>query len=58
VVPHIGYHKAAELAKLMKDKKIDILEANSILKLISDEKLKSVLQSGNLLKQGFSLDDL
>lgn len=58
LVPHIGYHKAAELAKLMKDRKIDIFEANSILKLIGDEKLKSILQSGNLLKQGFSLDDL
>ena len=58
LVPHIGYHKAAELAKLMKEKKIDILEANSILKLIDAEKLKSILQPGNLLKQGFSLDDL
>ena len=26
--PHIGYHKAAELAQLMKDKKINIFEAN------------------------------
>lgn len=58
LVPQIGYHKAAELAKLMKEKKIDIFEANSMLKLIGDEKLKSILQSGNLLKQGFSLDDL
>jgi hypothetical protein len=54
----MGYHKAAELAKLMKEKKIDVYEANSILNLIGDEKLKSVLQPGNLLKQGFSLDDL
>jgi aspartate ammonia-lyase len=58
LIPHIGYHKAAEMAKLMKEKKIDIFEANSTLNLIDSEKLKSILQPGNLLKQGFSLDDL
>jgi aspartate ammonia-lyase len=56
--PYIGYHKAAELARLMKDKKIDIFEANSILKLIDEAKLKTILEPGNLLKLGFSLDDL
>ncbi len=56
--PHIGYHKAAELAKLMKDKKIDIFEANSILKLIDETKLRSILEPGNLLKLGFSIDDI
>jgi aspartate ammonia-lyase len=56
--PHIGYHKAAELAELMKDKKINIFEANSILKLIDETKLKTILEPGNLLKLGFSLEDL
>ena len=56
--PYIGYHKAAELAKLMKDKRIDIFEANNILKLIDETKLRSILEPGNLLKLGFSLDDL
>jgi aspartate ammonia-lyase len=56
--PHIGYYKAAELASIMKEKKINILEANIILKLIDQEKLKSILEPGNLLKLGFSLDDL
>jgi aspartate ammonia-lyase len=56
--PYIGYHKAAELAGLMKDKKINIFEANRILKLIDDQKLKTILEPGNLLKSGFSLDDL
>jgi len=56
--PHIGYHKAAELAQLMKEKKIDIFEANSILKTVDDTKLKTILRPGNLLKLGFSLDDL
>ena len=56
--PHIGYHKAAEIALLMKQKSIDIFAANEILKLIDDSKLKTILQPGNLLKLGFSLDDL
>jgi aspartate ammonia-lyase len=56
--PHMGYHKAAELAAIMKEKKINIFEANDILKMIDDTKLKSILEPGNLLKLGFSLDDL
>jgi aspartate ammonia-lyase len=58
LIPHIGYHKAAEIASLMKDKKINIFEANSELNIFDDTKLKTILQSGNLLKLGFSLDDL
>lgn len=58
LVPHIGYNKAADLAKLMKEKRIDIFEANSLLRSIDSEKLKVILQPGNLLKLGFSLDDL
>jgi aspartate ammonia-lyase len=56
--PHIGYHKAAEIALLMKEKKISIFEANDILKVIDDTKLRTILQPGNLLKLGFSLDEL
>ena len=56
--PHIGYHKAGDLAKLMKEKKINIFEANIILKYLDESKLKTILQPGNLLKLGFSLDDL
>jgi aspartate ammonia-lyase len=58
LIPQIGYHKASELAKLMKEKKIDIFEANSALKLIDNKKLEQILLPGNLLKLGFSLDDL
>ena len=56
--PQIGYHKAAELALLMKEKNIDIFEANHILNVIDDSKLKTILQPSNLLKLGFSLEDL
>jgi aspartate ammonia-lyase len=58
LTPHIGYHKASELAILMKEKKTDIFEANRILNAIDEAKLKTILQPGNLLKLGFSLDDL
>ena len=56
--PHIGYHKAAEISLLMKEKKINIFEANNILEVLDDSKLRTILQPGNLLKLGFSLDDL
>lgn len=58
LIPHIGYHKAGELAKVMKENKIDIFEANNTLKVLDDSKLRTILQPGNLLKMGFSLDDL
>jgi aspartate ammonia-lyase len=56
--PHIGYHKAAELALIMKEKEIDIFEANNIMKVIPEAKLRTILQPGNLLKLGFSLEDI
>jgi hypothetical protein len=42
----------------MKQKKYDVFEANLILKIIDEAKLKEILQPGNLLKLGFSLEDL
>lgn len=56
--PHIGYHKAAEIALIMKEKEIDIFEANNIMKVIPEAKLRTILQPGNLLKLGFSLEDI
>ncbi len=56
--PHVGYHKASEIALLMKEKNMDIFQANKVLKIIGEERLKTILQSGNLMKLGFSLDDL
>ena len=58
LVAYIGYHKAAELAGIMKEKKLNIFEANSILQVTDEEKLNIILTPGNLLKLGFSLDDL
>jgi aspartate ammonia-lyase len=58
LIPHIGYHKASEIALMMKEKAIDIFEANKIMKTLPESKLETILQPGNLLKLGFSLDDI
>lgn len=56
--PFIGYHKSAELAKLMRLKKINIFDANKELNLLDDNKLNELLKPQNLLKTGFSLNDI
>ncbi|HSH51712.1 MAG TPA: lyase family protein [Bacteroidales bacterium] len=56
--PHIGYHKAAELAKEMNTSGLDIFKANEKLQIMDTNKLKKILQPQNLLKMGFTLDDI
>ena len=58
LIPLIGYNKASELAQLMKDKKLNIFEANKKAGYLPAEKLNEILKAENLLKQGFSLNDL
>ncbi|HVN57895.1 MAG TPA: lyase family protein [Bacteroidales bacterium] len=58
LVPFIGYKKASEIAVLMKQDGIDIFEANKRLRIIKEERLRKILEPGNLLKLGFSLDEL
>jgi aspartate ammonia-lyase len=58
LVPFIGYHKASELAARMKSEGIDIFSANVQLEFLRDEKLKSILRAENLLKLGYTMDDL
>jgi len=58
LIPHIGYHKATELAYVMKDKNIDVFEANTIREVIESKRLKEILEAGNLLRLGFTLDDI
>lgn len=58
LVPHIGYNKATKLASEIKNTGCNIFEANSKLHLIDGRKLNELLQPENLLKLGFSLDDL
>ncbi len=58
LLPHVGYHKAAALAKEMKERNTGILEANRNLNLLPEEKLRRILDPQELLKEGFSLNDI
>jgi aspartate ammonia-lyase len=58
LTPYIGYDKAALLAKEMKQFEIDIFEANNNLHLFDEDKLQTVLQPDNLLKLGYSVEDV
>lgn len=58
LLPYIGYHKAAILANEMKNKKVNILEANKILGLMDEKKILHVIEPANLLKEGFVLSDI
>jgi len=56
--PLIGYRKAVLLSKEMKVSSCDVFEANLKLNLLDDSKLRNVLKPENLLKTGFTLNDL
>lgn len=58
LLPYIGYKKAALLANEMKEKNIGLFEANKNLNLIPAEKLKMIVKPENLLKEGYSIQDL
>jgi aspartate ammonia-lyase len=58
LTPFIGYHEAGRLAEMMKKENIDIFSANSRLNMIDEDRLKKILLPGNLVKLGFSIDDL
>jgi len=58
LLPYIGYHKAAEIALLMKSKNKSIFEINKELKFMTDKKLKNLLKPENVLKEGFTMGDL
>ncbi len=58
LTPYLGYHKAALLAEKMRDEDIDIFLANEILNIVNQEMLRDILETQNLLKTGFALNDL
>ncbi len=58
LVPYTGYNKATKLAVLMKKENIDIFEANIQLNIIEESKLIEILKPGNLMKLGFSLEEI
>jgi aspartate ammonia-lyase len=58
LVPLIGYNKSAELGKFMKEKSMNVIDANKELAIIDEQKLIEILKPENLLKTGFTLKDL
>lgn len=56
--PYIGYNKAARIAKEMQKTKKDVFRVNSKLKLVDPDKLEQILAPQNLLKMGFTLNDI
>jgi aspartate ammonia-lyase len=58
LLPFIGYKKAAEMAALMKDAGLDIMEANKRLGYIDPEKLNEILKPENLVQGGYRMKDL
>ncbi len=58
LIPTIGYKRATEMAKFMKDNKCSIIEANDRLKVIATERLSELIKPEKLLRMGFSVKDI
>jgi aspartate ammonia-lyase len=58
LIPFIGYNKASILAKEMKKTGLTIFQVNARLKLLDEEKMKTLLSPDNLLKLGYTLTEL
>ncbi|MFQ3578995.1 MAG: lyase family protein [Bacteroidales bacterium] len=58
LLPYIGYKKSEELAYYMKQNKCSVFEANEVLQIVDSNKLQSILQAENLLKEGFNLSEI
>ena len=56
--PLIGYHRAAKLAKVMKEEKMDIFQANEKLGMLDKAQLKKMMEPHQLLKKGFTINDI
>jgi aspartate ammonia-lyase len=58
LVPYIGYNKAAALAGEMKKNALNLFDANEKLGFLSEEKIRKVVTPDNVLKEGFTLNDI
>lgn len=58
LIPFIGYNKASEIARAMKERRLTIFEANREMGFMEEDKLEEILQPANLLKLGFSLEEI
>ena len=55
LLPYIGYHKASEIAKLMKAESLSVTEANQRLGFIDQGRLEEIMKPENLMKMGYTL---
>ncbi len=58
LLPFIGYNKASALARMMKDERLNIFEANEKLGYINPDKLTGILKPENLVQGGYRLKDI
>jgi aspartate ammonia-lyase len=58
LLPYIGYNQAAALAREMKNRKVNLLEANRILNLLDEQAILQIIEPTNLLKEGFMLNEI
>ncbi|MFO8055337.1 MAG: lyase family protein [Bacteroidales bacterium] len=58
LLPFTGYHKAAQLAKHMKQHTVDIFKANQALHIIEPLRLEKIMKPENLIKAGFTIGEL
>ncbi len=58
LIPYIGYRKAGDMARHMKEHQCSIKEANHALQVLSPDKLEQLLKPEKLLQLGYSLRDL
>lgn len=58
LIPLLGYQKTETLAHHMSRHKVDIFQANRELDVVNEALLKEIVQPHNLLKAGYTIDDL
>jgi aspartate ammonia-lyase len=58
LTPLIGYNRAAELARKMKETGQDIFQTNETLGIIETDILKKLMEPGKLLQKGFTIKDI
>jgi aspartate ammonia-lyase len=55
LIPFVGYHKASQIAALMKAGHLSVTEANRRLRILDDDKLAAALKPEQLLELGYTL---
>jgi len=56
--PLIGYHRAAELSRTMKESECNVFEANEKLQIVDKTQLEKLMEPDRLMKKGFTMDDI